>query len=165
MKSRARIGILLAGLAASSGCAALAPAFTESDRAAVADSVRAFAAAYLADVNGGGFDRVLTHFADEPGFLFLENGRIAYDSHAAVAQAFDGMSGVVAEIRMTVDDSRVVVLAPGTAIVSALYNQVFVDTEGNEFEIDGAFTLVAVHRSDGWKWLTGHTSQPVPRPE
>lgn len=145
------------------GCAPAAPTFSDAHRAALADSLESYLEQYVADVNTGDLERIVSHYAEHPDFRFLESGQVAYTSHEAVSQALLSMEGWIAELRLTVEEPAVIALAPGVGTVNASYHQVFVSTDGEEFDVSGVFSFVGIHTPGGWKWLTGHTSQPVPR--
>jgi len=140
------------------------PTLSESERMTIVENVRATLSDYVLAVNSGELHRITQFYAEDPGFHWVENGRVAYDSYAAVEQTFDALQSRVSELQLELGAPRIVPLARGVAAVTVSYDQVFADTSGGRFETDGHITLVAVERVDGWKFLLGHASQPRPRP-
>ena len=136
---------------------------SESERIEIAADVRVMLSEYLQAVNSGDLSQILEFYADAPDFHWVENGAVAYDSYAAVKQAFDALQSSVSSIQLEFSDTRVVPLAPNVASVTGGYEQVFVDTSGASFDARGTITAVAVLTGDGWKFFVGHASQPRTR--
>ena len=154
----ARVALVSGPLLA--GCGPTAPPpFTEAHRAAIQDSVLQLLGEFTEMVNDGDLAGMLGVYADDPAFHWVENGGIAYPSYAALVRTFEVLEGTLAELRLSIENPRVLPLAPGVASVTSSYRQFFADTTGAEFDVQGAMTITVVHRPEGWRFLTGHASQ------
>ena len=155
--------IALAGCLAA--CGAATPPLTPAHQAALADSVREVAAAMAADVSARGYRGFPPVMDSGPGYVWAYNGFLAftsYDSMAAWARAENEPHGPET---FAWDTVRVTPLAPGVAAVAATYVETQTDSAGAAKTEKGAFTAVAVHRADGWRFTDAHTSTlPPPAP-
>jgi D-serine deaminase-like pyridoxal phosphate-dependent protein len=110
----------------------------------------------------GRWDDLVALYADQPGFTWVEQGRIAYADHAAisagVAQARD--SGL--SVRTTVSDIAATPLSSNAAAVRAKVSIVLGDPSTGGFAFDGILTGVAIERDGRWMFLQGHLSGPPP---
>lgn len=99
-------------------------------------------------------------YADEPGFVWIEQGRVAYPDHAAVVAGVDQAAGMGAAIESKVFDISVAPLSPDAAAFHAR-STLSLKTEEFGFEFDGVFSGVAVKRDGAWRFLHGHLSAPA----
>ncbi len=134
---------------------------TESHRSAIEDSVRQFLTEFADQTSTGDLTALIPYYANEPGFHWMENGALSYPSYDSVTATLRRIAPTIAESRFEFEELRVVALAPGTASLSMLFRQFFTDTSGFAFDFGGAMTLIAVHRDDSWKFISGHVSEPV----
>lgn len=142
------------------------PGLTEQHRAAIQDSVRQTLEDYTATVNAHNFDAATEYFADDPGFRWAEDGRIAYPSYDSVITTFNTLKNVITEISITWNDVVVTPLGPGTAAMTAMFHEAFTDTAGTTTEYGGAVMIALRHEADGWRFVAGHaSSEPRPTPE
>ena len=132
---------------------------TTSDRGAIVDDVRRFLRDYQNAVSSGDLAAIAQLYDDDPAFHWIENGKVSYESHAALVAVFKGFQSSVQELQLSVRDTRIEPLAPTVANVSGSYSQVFIDQAGKRYETAGAMTLVVVRRDSGWRILMGHVSQ------
>lgn len=133
---------------------------TESHRGAMVDSVEQMLDQYRASLNTEGFAAALAYYVDSPDFHIAENGRIAYAAYDSVAAALTALHNAKFATNLELHETRILPLAPGLAGVTASYQQTIRDSTGQEFLLDGVFSMTVVHMSEGWKFLAGHTSQP-----
>jgi ketosteroid isomerase-like protein len=164
MNKRAAALVAVIGVTSAACQGASVSPLSESERMTIVEGVRATLADYVVAVNSGELRRITRFYADDPEFHWVENGAVAYESYAAVEQAFGALQSSVSELKLELGEPRIVPLARGAAAVTVSYSQVFADSSGGRFETDGHITLVAVERVDGWKFMLGHASQPQPRP-
>ena len=142
-------------------CGTASPShLTESHKGAMVDSVEQMLDKYQASLNTEGFATALEYYADSPDFHIAENGRIAYAAHDSVASALTALHNAKSTTHLELRETKIVPLAPGVAGVTARYFQVIRDSTGRELPLEGVLTMTVVHRSEGWKFLYGHTSQP-----
>lgn len=136
----------------------IAPAeLTDTRARAIADSVGATFADYVARLNARDIDSVVRFYADDPGFQWVEDGEVRYTSRGAIRAALQRLA-VYQAVRFSADPPRVVALAPGVATLAVTFDQALIDSAGSGSGIVGAMSIAAVHTPAGWKWLSGHTS-------
>ena len=135
--------------------------FTDSHRIAIEDSVRQFLTDFTEQSSSGDLTAMIPYYANDPGFHWMENEAVSYPSYDSVTATLRRLAPTIAERRFEFEHLRVVALAPGAASLSMLFRQFFTDTSGFAFDFGGAMTLIAVHRDEGWKFITGHVSSPV----
>lgn len=122
------------------------------------EEVRAWLAEYQNAVASGHLSEILRFYSQEPGFHWIENGRVVYDSYAAVASAFEGLAEGVAGLSLQLRDIRVRPLAPGVAAITVSFRQVYVTAGEERSESTGILTAAVVEREDGWVFSSGHAS-------
>lgn len=120
-------------------------------------------AAYSAAVEEGRWEDVVDLYSGQPGFEWVEDGRIAYRSRQELRSAFEEVASQFSGAETEFTDVVVDRLAPGTAHVRATVNQRFSGLDGSGFGFTVMFTAVVVETDDGWKFLKGHTSTVRPR--
>lgn len=103
------------------------------------------------------FDDLKALYADDPAFVWIEDGRIAYRGHGAVAAGVDQAAQMNATIESDVSEISATALGPDAAAVVANVS-ISVKAESFGFAFDGALSAVAVRRDGAWKFLNGHLS-------
>lgn len=152
-----RMGAYLSVAVALAACDG-GPTMTAGHRQALADSGRQVVRDFAAAMNSGDIRTALRFFADEPSFHWAENGRIAYPSYQAVATVYDSLQGALRRLSLTMDDPRIVPLAPGLVFGSSTYRERMTDTAGTVLQFAGVFSFVAEHADSGWTFVGGHGS-------
>jgi hypothetical protein len=137
---------------------ASAPAAAVRDDAATIEGVEALLREWSASGADGRWDDLKALYADDPGFYWIEQGRVAYADYAAVTAGVDQVAAMDAMIRSDVSDIVVTPLAADAASFRATTKIGFASSEFS-FDFEGAFTGVAVRRDDRWKFLNGHLSK------
>ena len=126
---------------------------------ALADSVRAFALAFAADVTREGPGAWQGHFARSPAFFMAAEGRMVFPTSDAATHGIEELRRMIRHIELRWEDSvRVDPLAPGLAVLAAPYHEVRVDSAGKRVVEVGYFTGVAEHGADGWRLRDAHWS-------
>lgn len=141
-----------------SGCVPATSDFTVEQGAAVADSVQVALQAFSEAQAAGEWDRVAAMYAESPEFLWMEDGKVMYHSAAEVRAALQALTSSMTAASIRWIEPSVVVLAPGRAEVSTLYEQSFTLAEGGGFSYAGAISALMVNGADGWQFLRGHSS-------
>ncbi len=154
---------LLAVLTCQAEAPAPDPAARAADPSAVEAGVRRAFDEYVARANAGEWDAALAFYSDDPGFHWVEDGEVAYPSKAALAAAIDAVYGTVEEMRLTIDDVRVVPLRDDLAWLTASWKQSLTLASGESFSYGGATTILCERSDDRWVFLTGHNSTAKPR--
>lgn len=140
------------------GCAAP----PQRDDAAVRVGVAALVKDWSSAGAEGRWEDLKALYADEPGFAWIEQGRLAYADHAAVVAGVDAAKDVGATIRSSVSDIAVTPLAADAAAFQAR-TVLAVESPSFSFAFDGRISGVAVKRGDKWLFLQGHLSSPPTR--
>lgn len=134
------------------------PTWDDAARAAVVDSVQGMLSEYSALVAAGDLDALVLLYADRPDFVWIEDGRIAYRSQADVAEAFEGLRAMQADVRTTFQDPVITPLGPGLASLVTTLDQEFAMPDGTSFGFAGALSATIGREGTGWVFLNGHTS-------
>lgn len=120
--------------------------------------VRAMFAAYSRALNAADWTRVLTFYADDPRFEWIEDGEVRYPTKAALAPSFEAMRGTGSTIVFKTEPPHVAVLAPDVVALRTTFETTIVDKAGTLFTFGGLLTIDVIKTKDGWKFLRGHTS-------
>jgi len=134
----------------------LSPART----AAIRDSVQAALDGFCRYSAAGQWDSVLTFYADDPQFRWVEEGVVKVRSVDQIRGYFRGLPPGM-KIETTYRELDVTPLAPGAASVVTGFETTLIDSAGQRFSFSGLLTMALVHRAGRWQFLTGHSSSPV----
>lgn len=166
---RLRQWILLLAVLVSVGCGGLhdsrqnSQALTPASRAAVEEGVRRFANTVAHDVTQDGPMAWRKHFSDSPSFFMVVNGKIAFPSGQAAAQAIPEIARTIKHIELRWgDDLRVDVLTPQLTVMATSWTEVVDFADGHRVTSSGYFTGVAENRNGQWQFRDAHWSAPVP---
>ncbi len=123
---------------------------------------RAAFAKYSDVLNAADWPAVLSFYADDPRFEWIEDGEVRYASKDAIAPAFEAMVGTGSKIRYKAEPPRIAVLAPNVVNLRTKFETTIIDKEGKPFTFGGMITIDMIKTKDGWKFLRGHTSSSGP---
>jgi hypothetical protein len=143
-------------------CAAPQPAPSAADLAAAEAGATALVEHWARAGSEGRWDELSEIYADEPGFTWVEQGRIPYPDHAAIVAGVEQARDSNMIVRTNVSDIVATALARDAAAVRAKVSIVFGDPAAGGFAFDGILTGVAVEREGRWVFLQGHLSSPPP---
>jgi ketosteroid isomerase-like protein len=132
-----------------------------AQRAPVADpggEARATFTKYKEVLNAADWPAVLSFYADDPRFEWIENGEVRYASKDAIAPAFEAMVGTGSKIRYVTDPPRIAVLAPSVVNLRTKFETTITDKDGKPFTFGGMITIDMIKTVTGWKFLRGHIS-------
>ena len=136
-----------------------------SQRAPAADpggEARAAFHKYSEVLNAADWPAVLSFYADDPRFEWIEDGEVRYASRDAIAPAFEAMLATGSKIRYKAEPPRVAVLAPNVVNLRTKFETTIIDNTGKPFTFGGMITIDMIKTKDGWKFLRGHTSASGP---
>ncbi|HET7790473.1 MAG TPA: nuclear transport factor 2 family protein [Gemmatimonadales bacterium] len=151
---RRTFGVLtLAALAACGGAKPL----TETQRAAIADSVNAVVQGILADVNQRSSASFKDYSAD-PDARFVENG-VLYPSLEALRSSDSAAKTLVTALNVRATKTNIVVLGPDAAVATISTAFTATGTNGREVSGDGVLTAVVAKRGAAWKVIASHESE------
>jgi hypothetical protein len=139
-----------------------AQALTGERRAAVEDAVRRFTGVVAHDVSQDGPIAWGKYFSDGPEFFMAVNGKLAFPSGQAAAQALPEVARVYKHIDLHWgNDLRVDVLTSELAVMGASYEEVVDYADGHREDASGYFTGVVELRNGAWQFRDAHWSAPV----
>jgi hypothetical protein len=164
MLSRLTAGLLLltAACAAPSTPPATPAPLSPAEQAALADSVRAFAAEMVATIDRHDVDGFIGYHQDGPGFAWATWGAIdSLEKHrSSMKNYFPSDAGT--NVHFTLGESKVYVIDRNAAALTGIINSTNVDAAGKPTTGHEAWSIV-VHRLDGrWRVVQVHESYPRP---
>jgi hypothetical protein len=139
--------------------AAKPAAATAMDHEASAAGVTALIEEWSKAGQEGRYDDLKALYSDEADFYWVENGRLAYADHAAVAAGVDQLAAINPLLRSSAHDIVVTPLGEDSASFRAAVEIGLVSSDFS-FDFAGMFTGVAVRRDGVWRFLQGHLSKP-----
>jgi hypothetical protein len=141
---------------------------TPERRASVEDSVRRFTATVARDVTQQGPIAWRKHFEDNPAFFMAVNGKLAFPSGQAAAQAIPQIASSFKHIELRWGtDLRLDALTENLCVVAVSYNEVIElrpGAEGPQGSQSGYFTGLAEKRNQQWQFRNVHWSMSIPPP-
>jgi hypothetical protein len=148
-------GLLLAG------CQRAAPGLTDSQRTALADSVKQHVAGLFAALAHPVPDSILASY-DSAGLVWGRSGALlSYDSVASNVRRTwkNGASALIGT-----SDVSVRVLAPDEAVYTGILSGSYHNASGDERPVRAAVTLVLAREGTQWRIVAGHESVPTNEP-
>jgi len=109
------------------------------------------------------WDAIAATYADQDGFVWIEQGEARYTDHAAIVAGLERARTIAADIRNDVSDIVVTPLGPDHAAYRANYT-LAVAAEGFSYASSGVLSGVAVKRDGVWQFLQGSFSERPQRP-
>ena len=144
-----------------SGCAARDVTLTASARAAMQDSLRTTLDAFRIATSASQRDSVSHMYADDSTFRWIEDGRVVARSATVVRQHLLAMPAST-RIETAYDSVEYLPVAPGVGSLTTHYTTTVKDSAGGGYSFGGFLTMTLVHRPNGWRIISGHTSSPRP---
>lgn len=133
------------------------PGLTPAHAAAIRDSVTTALSAFRGQSAAGQWDSALTFYAEDPGFRWVEEGRVVADSVDDIRRELQRLPPGL-RIATEFTGLEIAPLTPGAASVVTGFSTRFLDSTGVKFGFSGMMTLAMVHRGARWQFLTGHSS-------
>lgn len=152
--------ILLVSTVLCAACQTTRP-FKDADRAALADSLGAFARQMVAEISDHKVDAFIAHHDNVPGFAWASQGDlISLDSmHATMRSYFAGPQG--AAIQFAVAEAKAHALSRDAGAVTAIITAINRDSTGAEVKTRQAWSIVVERRGGEWKVVQVHESYPT----
>jgi ketosteroid isomerase-like protein len=147
-------------------CAAAAcgepEAFTDTQRAAVADTIRLEAERVIAALASRQVDSLAELFTRDSDFVYVDNGRI-YPDNAALKAAATPFFGRIGRAGGRWDPAHVLVLAPDAGAFTGVFRAEMADTAGTPLWTDGKiWTFVYQRRAGRWQIVQAHEVNAKP---
>ncbi len=109
-------------------------------------------------IKEGKFGEAAAFYADDPRFLWVEDGSIKYDTHDQIRRALEGIASL-GEVETLYGAPRVWALNDEQVNVFVRFKtNVVTRKKGEEFSFSGAITAVMEETDAGWQFIMGHTS-------
>lgn len=136
--------------------------FSQTHRAAVADSVRQVMTELASAVSKNGFTAWIPYLERSERFVWTSDGKIEFPTADSLARFIEPFAATLKHTELSFGDVRVSVLAPGLAQAAATYRELFVGQKADTTRIAGVFVGVWARSNGGWKLVSGHTSHGAP---
>jgi hypothetical protein len=135
-----------------------APSTTETQEQTVAPEVKTAVEQYVGKINARDAAGAGEFYADDQGFHWADNGRIAFENRAA---AIAGLSSYLAgfpESRFDAYDIRVAMLNEEAAVATFKFTQTVSANGQASLKLEGMMSLSMAKRDGIWKIVSGHKS-------
>jgi hypothetical protein len=126
--------------------------------AAIRDNVHTMLTAFQRYSAARQWDSVATLYVADSALRWIENGRLVMRSKASLEQVF--RLSPTTSIETVYDTLEITPVVPGAASVLAYDHTTFKDSARGNATFGGLLTMTIVHRPEGWRFLSGHTSSP-----
>ena len=130
---------------------------TQSQRAAIRDSVTQLKYRVWDEVRAKHFEGTLNCFDDSPEFFWVFTPDTTIILHDVFVAMLKGAFQDYRSIDVVWDRIHVEPLTNQYAVYTGKYHVTYIDTSGKVFKAIGVETGIVVHRPTGWKILNGQT--------
>jgi hypothetical protein len=148
-------GVLLVAAACSNP---FAPTTSEETATTIAPEIKVRVEEYLSRMNAHEAIAVGEYFADDPGFQWIEDGRIVYETRAGAIAGLTAFFAGFGESRIEAYDIKVVTLSDEAAVATFKFTQTIAAGGQAALKADGVMSLSLTQRDGSWKILVGHKS-------
>lgn len=135
-----------------------APTGSNSDVPEVAPEARAAIEQYVAKVNAHDAPGAGELLADGPGFVWIENGEVVYETKTAAVAALTNYFAGFPESHFEAYDMKISMLTDESAIAIFRYSQTVAANGQASLKFEGTMTLTLAERDGDWKIVVGHRS-------
>ena len=143
------------------GCQAPPTALTESQKAAIADTVRQIALEFKKGINNLDADSQFQRFTDDSDFTWAANGYLLPPKNSllsAVRQSYAGYR----QATFDWDTLRISVLGSDAAVLTGAGHHTIIDKAGKTTNTLLVATYAFARRQGAWKVIHGHFSYASP---
>lgn len=135
-----------------------APTGSASDVPEVAPEAKAAVEQYVAKVNAHDAAGAGELYADDPGFIWIENGEVAFETKTAAISALTNYFAGFPESHFEAYDLKIAMLTDESAIATFRYTQAVAANGQSSLKFEGTMTLALAERDGDWKIVVGHRS-------
>jgi hypothetical protein len=135
-----------------------APTGTSSKVPEVAPEAKAAIEQYVAKVNAHDATGAGELLADGPGFLWIENGEVVYETRTAAVAALTNYFAGFPESHFEAYDMRISMLTGEAATAVFRYTQTVAANGQASLKFEGTMSLTLAERDGEWKIVVGHRS-------
>jgi hypothetical protein len=135
-----------------------APTGSNSDVPEVAPEAKAAIEQYVAKVNAHDAPGAGELLADGPGFVWIENGEVTYETKTAAVAALTNYFAGFPESHFEAYDMKISMLTDESAVAIFRYTQTVAANGQSSLKFEGTMTLTLAERDGDWKIVVGHRS-------
>lgn len=154
--------LVIATFALGGACTTHDAVLTPSATIAIQDSLKTTLDAFRRASSASQWDSVSHMYAGDSTFRWIEDGRVVARSATVLRQHLLAMPAST-RVETTYDSVEYLPVAPGVGSVTTRYVTAVKDSSGGGYSFGGILTMTFVHRPNGWRIVSGHTSSPKPR--
>jgi hypothetical protein len=97
-------------------------------------------------------------YADEQGFLWIENGEVVHETKTAAVAALTNYFNGFPESHFEAYDMKISMLNDEAAVAAFRYSQTVAANGQSSLKFEGTMTLTLAERDGDWKIIVGHRS-------
>lgn len=135
-----------------------APTATSTDAALVSPEIKPAIEEFLGKLNAHDAAGAGEYFADDPGFQWIENGRVVYEARTAAISGLEAFFAGFGESRIEAYDVKIAMLDDDGAVAAFKFTQTIAANGQASLKLEGTMTLAMTQRSGSWKILIAHKS-------
>ena len=135
-----------------------APTGSTSSVPEVAPEAKAAIEQYVAKVNAHDAPGAGELLADGPGFIWIENGEVVYETKTAAVTALTNYFAGFPESHFEAYDMKISMLTDESAVATFRYSQTVAANGQFSMKFEGTMTLTLAERDGDWKIVVGHRS-------
>ncbi len=135
-----------------------APTGSSSKVLEVAPEAKAAIEQYVAKMNAHDATGAGELLADGPGFIWIENGEVVYETRTAAVAALTSYFSGFPESHFEAYDMRITMLSDASATAVFKYTQTVAANQQASMKFEGTMSLTLAERDGDWKIIVGHRS-------
>jgi uncharacterized protein (TIGR02246 family) len=124
----------------------------------VAPEAKAAIEQYVAKINAHDAPGAGELYADDQGFLWIENGEVVHETKTAAVAALTNYFNGFPESHFEAYDMKISMLTDESAVAAFRYTQTVAANGQSSLKFEGTMTLTLAERDGDWKIVTGHRS-------
>ena len=142
-----------------SGCEnPFAPTGSSSSSPEASPEAKAAVEQYVAKINAHDATGAGELYADDQGFLWIENGEVIHETKIAAVAALTNFFTGFPESHFEAYDVKISMLTAESAVAIFKYTQTIAANGNASLKFEGTMTLTVAERDGDWKIVVGHRS-------
>jgi uncharacterized protein (TIGR02246 family) len=113
---------------------------------------------YVAKINAHDAAGAGEFYEDDPGFHWVENGQVTYETKLAAVTALTNFFSGFPESHFEAYEVKISMLADDAAVATFKFTQTIAANGQAALKMDGTMTLSMTDRDGDWKIVVGHRS-------
>jgi ketosteroid isomerase-like protein len=151
---RGKLGLL--ALATAMACQPAPVTMSDAQKAALADSVKAFAMGMVDKMNKGDMKGAMASYSQDAGARYTNNGMMM--DAAGMAKMNQDMAPMMAGMQIKPDKADVIILGPDAAVINSPYSMTMKSPAGKTVSGKGVWTGVVQRQAGAWRVVSSHIS-------